>query len=128
MSALRVEDPASYFSDEKFNMSTALIEDEMREALFGSSNHPDPQPPSKTSEPVALAKPQPNPKPHAVSKTLSPKLRVILHVTKDFEGEVEVFIYDANTLSTLVAELEAKNEAKKKKFRYFDVVSVKPIP
>jgi len=52
---------------------------------------------------------------------------VTLHVTKDFEGDVSVFIYDANTLSTLIAEQEAKKEAKKKKFKYFDVVSVKPI-
>ncbi|WP_150642688.1 hypothetical protein [Pseudomonas fluorescens] len=109
-------------------MSIALIEDEMREALFGFSDKPDPQPPSKTPKPVALAKPQPSTKTRATSKPLSPKLRVMLNVTKDFEGEVEVFIYDANTLSTLVAEYEAKNEAKKKKFRYFDVVSVKPIP
>lgn len=55
------------------------------------------------------------------------KVRWVLLVTKDIEGDVEVFIYDANTLSTLVAEQEAKNEAKKKKFRYFDVVSVKPL-
>jgi hypothetical protein len=52
---------------------------------------------------------------------------VTLRVSKEFEGKVEVFTYDANTLSTFVAEQEAKSEAKKKKFRYFDVVSVKPI-
>ena len=53
--------------------------------------------------------------------------RNVLHVTKEFEGDVEAFIYDANTLSTLVAEQEAKNEARKKKFRYFEVLSIKSI-
>jgi len=52
---------------------------------------------------------------------------VTLHVAKEFEGVAEVFVYDANTLSTLVAEQDAKSEAKKNKFRYFDVVSIKSI-
>lgn len=108
-------------------MNAELNEEEMRLALFGSPNKSDPQSPPKRSEPVVLIKPQPSPKPRLVAKSLLPKLRVTLHVTKDFEGDVEVFIYDANTLSTLVAEQEAKIAAKKKKFRYFDVVSVKPI-
>lgn len=108
-------------------MSTELSEEEMRQALFGSSNQSDPQSPPNRLEPVVLAKPQPSPKPRSVAKPLSPKLRVTLHVTKNFEGDVEVFIYDANTLSTFVAEQEAKNEAKKKKFKYFDVVSIKPL-
>ncbi|MBT2374410.1 hypothetical protein [Pseudomonas fluorescens] len=107
-------------------MSAELSEEEMRQALFGSSNQPILEAPPKQLEPESLAK-RPSPKPRAVAKPLSPKLRVVLHVTREFEGDVEVFIYDANTLSTLVAEQEAKNEAKKKKFRYFDVVSVKPI-
>ena len=109
-------------------MSSELSEEEMRQALFGSSIQPEPESPPKKLEPDALAKPQPSPKLRSVAKPLSPKLRVVLHVTKEFEGEVEVFNYDANTLSTLVAGQEAKNEAKKKKFRYFEVVSVKPIP
>lgn len=70
-------------------------------------------------EPDALAKPLPRPKPRTVAKPLSPKLRVVLHVTKEFEGDVEVFVYDANTLSTLVAEQEAKNEAKKEEVQVF---------
>jgi|SRR5471030_144759 len=107
-------------------MITELSEEEMRQALFGSSSQPISEAPPKQLEPEALAK-QPSPKPRSVAKPLSPKLRVVLHVTKEFEGDLEVFIYEANTLSTLVAEQEAKNEAKKKKFRYFDVVSVKPI-
>ncbi len=108
-------------------MSGELSEEEMRQALFGFSSQPLPESPPKRLESRALAKPQPSLKPRPIAKPLSPKLRVVLHVTKEFEGDVEVFIYDANTLSTLVAEQEAKNEARKKKFRYFEVVSVKPI-
>jgi len=67
------------------------------------------------------------PKHRSAAKPLSPKLRVTLHVAKEFEGVAEVFVYDANTLSTLVAEQDAKSEAKKNKFRYFDVVSIKSI-
>jgi hypothetical protein len=109
-------------------MNADLSEEEMRQALFGSSSQPVAESPPKRLEPEALTKPKPSPKPRSVSKPLSPKLRVVLHVTKEFEGDVEVFVYDANTLSTLVAEQDAKNEARKKKFRYFEVVSVKPIP
>jgi hypothetical protein len=47
-------------------------------------------------------------------------------VTKEYEGGVEVFTYDANTLSRFVAEQKAKAEAKEKKLRYFDLVSVTP--
>ena len=103
--SLRDEGPASSISDEKSQMSVELNEEDMRLALFGSP---------KQSDPVVLAKPQPSPTPRLNSKPLSPKLRVTLHVTKDFEGDVSVFIYDANTLSTLIAEQEAKKEAKKR--------------
>jgi hypothetical protein len=109
-------------------MRVELSEEEMRQALFGSSTQSDPQPSPKRLEPEVRAKSQANSKSRSFVKSLSQKLRVILHVTKDFEGDVEVFIYDANTLSTLVAEQEAKNEAKKKKFRYFEVMSVQPVP
>jgi len=54
-------------------------------------------------------------------------LRVTLRVTKIYEGPEEVFVYDANTLSSLVAEGEAKAAAKKKKFRYFQVISIEPV-
>ncbi len=44
-----------------------------------------------------------------------------------FEGPEEVFVHDADTLSTLMAETEAKAAARKAKFRFFDVVSIKPV-
>lgn len=107
-------------------MSVKLSEEEMRQALFGSSNKRGPQPPNSPesiSESTQLA----SSKPWQISKSLSAKLRVTLRVAKDFEGDEELFIYDANTLSTLVTEQEAKVEAKKKKFKHFDLVSVKSI-
>lgn len=107
-------------------MSNDLSEEDMRLALFGPLSDLPPEPTPKEPEPV-ITWPEPVSKTPPVQKTHSPKLRVTLHVTKEFEGEVEVFVHDANTLSTLVAELEAKNAAKKKKFKYFDVVSVKSI-
>jgi hypothetical protein len=51
---------------------------------------------------------------------------VTLRVSKEFEGKTELFIHEADTLSTLTAEIEAKAAAKLKKFKYFEVISVKP--
>jgi hypothetical protein len=67
-------------------MSTELSEEEMRQALFGSLNQSHTQSPPNRLEPVVLAKPQPNPKPRSVAKSLSPKLRVTLHVTKTLKA------------------------------------------
>jgi len=110
-------------------MTATLTEEEMRQALFGSAPSPSQQ--SKTSTAPAVfaagsAKPVAS-KPAGVKSRVSAKLRVILHVTREFEGATEVFTYDANTLSTLLAEQEAKAAAKKKKFRYLEVASIKPI-
>lgn len=106
-------------------MSNTLTEEEMRRALFGASDPAQP-----ITEPKAILQPpvaRPLAPKKASSRPTSPKLRVTLHVTREFEGEGEVFTYDASTLSTLVAEQEAKNAAKKKKFRYYEVVSINPI-
>ncbi|AYL81089.1 hypothetical protein RYA95_23890 [Pseudomonas syringae pv. actinidiae] len=106
-----------------------LSEEEMRKALFGLSKQ-DQSEPSVTTSPCASQPEielQSRPPSPPASKPLSTKLRVTLHVTREFEGEVEVLVFDANTLSTLTAEQEAKAEAKKQKFRYFDVISVLPI-
>lgn len=103
----------------------------MRQALFGPAQvATQPKIHGTDSLPRAVQQvPAPTAnKPRSSAKALSPKLRVTLHVTKEFEGTIEVFTYDANTLSTLVAEQEAKSAAKKKKFKYFDVVSITPLP
>lgn len=80
----------------------------MRRALFGGAVKPtqvvEPQQSSTPSTPVRR------------SKALVSRLRVALYVTKTFEGPEEVFVHDANTLSTLIAEGEAKAAAKKKSF------------
>ncbi len=109
-------------------MDIELTEDEMRRALFGHA---------QTSEPLHV--------PHvrkelAVSVTVlppiagkkrkpptafTPKLKVTLRVGNEFEGSRETFFYDADTLSILLAEQEA-TKAARKKYRYVDVVSVKP--
>ncbi|MDD1017032.1 hypothetical protein [Pseudomonas rubra] len=104
-------------------MSDVLSEQEMRAALFGTAinsvGKPDRLPESKS---------QLSPFPQAPSsKPLVSRLRVTLHVTKVYEGAQELFVHDVNTLSSLVAEAEAKAAAKKKKFRYFELVSIKPV-
>ena len=107
-------------------MSKDLTEEEMRQALFGSSQNSHP---SQSEKPAPVVTPTAKPvqKAKASAKPHSPKLRVTLHVSREFEGEIDVFVHDANTLSTFVAEQEAKNEAKRKKYKYFEVVSTKPI-
>jgi hypothetical protein len=102
-------------------MKENLSEEEMRQALFGPSQKNESEP-EKTQEAPA----SPEVPPRKVVKSLSPKLRVTLRVSKEFEGTTELFTYDANTLSTFVAEQSAKAEAKKKKFKYFELVSIKP--
>ncbi|WP_239690206.1 hypothetical protein [Pseudomonas syringae] len=99
-----------------------LTEEQMRLALFG----PDTPSAPKVVE-ATLVHPQlpsiPKPKaPKLPSST--PKLRVIIHATRDFEGEIEVLIHESSSLSTLLAQQEAKQAAKKKKFKYVDVISV----
>ena len=108
-------------------MSNELSEEEMRLALFGPSDPSTDPVPEPEPEPAFVPTPEPIPKPRRVAKALSPKLRVTMRATKQFGGDVEVLTYDANTLSTFTAEQEAKAEAKKKKFRYFELVSIKPI-
>ncbi|KPY39336.1 Uncharacterized protein ALO52_00147 [Pseudomonas syringae pv. primulae] len=52
-----------------------------------------------------------------------PKLIVTLRVGNEFEGETELFVCPADTLSKLQAELDAKKEARKK-YKYIELVSV----
>lgn len=105
-------------------MSETLTEEQMRKALFGSVAQSPGVSMDRDPEPVSLSA---HPKRASTPKPLSPKLRVTLHVTKTYEGPQEVFVHDANTLSTLLAEAEAKAAAKKMKFCYFEVFSVKSI-
>lgn len=108
-------------------MNTDLTEDEMRRALFGSpeapASRPESPPPEQASAvvigpPVDLKKPKP-------AKSFTPRMRVTLRVGNVFEGETQMLTHDADTLSTLQAELDA-TKAARKKFRYVEVLSVKP--
>lgn len=103
-------------------MSENLTEQEMRQALFGGPPRSPVESTQPESQPV-----QARSRKAFTSKPLSPRLRVTLNVTKSYEGLQEVFVHDANTLSTLLAETEAKAAAKKQKFRYFELVSVEPV-
>lgn len=110
-------------------MSAELTEEEMRRALFGLGSVKAGQDASVgvVSTPATPAtNPTPSSGPRPKSRPLTPKLRVTMNVTKTFEGLVEVFVYEADTLSTLVAEQEAKKAAKKKRFQYFEIVSIEP--
>lgn len=96
-------------------MSDALTEEQMRDALFRDM----PANSLKTNQAGQAPKASERPRPS--------KLRVTLHVGKVFEGDMEVFVHESSTLSRLVAELEAKDAARKKKYKYIDVVSVQQI-
>lgn len=110
-------------------MSSELTEEEMRRALFGNVEVSAPatavEAPEPTPESVVEAPAKPLVKKKAAN-AFTPRLRVILRVGNDFEGHTQEMTHEANTLSTLLAEQEATKMARKK-FRYVEVVSVKPI-
>ncbi|WP_426103032.1 hypothetical protein [Pseudomonas sp. PSPC3-3] len=102
-----------------------MTEEDMRQALFGSVG-----PTEKSTVPQI--------QPHAIvvahstvackrkgAKPFAPKLQVTLRVGHEFEGKSELFTYEADTLSTLQAELDATKMARKK-YRFIEVVSVEP--
>lgn len=95
----------------------------MRRALFGTTDKT-----SSADSPAGVGAPG-SPPPSApkrkTSKAFTSGLQVTLRVGNVFEGETELLTYDANTLSTLLAEQEATKFARKK-YRYVELVSVKP--
>jgi hypothetical protein len=109
-------------------MNTEMIEEEMRQALFGPSQAPVPQvtiiepaahaPDAVIVTPVATKK--------KVGKAFTPRLRVTLQVGNVFEGDTQLYVHEADTLSTLLAEQDAVKAARKK-YRYVEVVSVKSM-
>ena len=70
--------------------------------------------------PAAMAKKR------KIEKAFTPRLKVTLRVGNVFEGEAQELVHEADTLSTLLAEQEAIKAAMKK-FRYVEMVSVKPM-
>jgi hypothetical protein len=109
-------------------MNTELIEEEMRQALFGAAQAPAQQLPTPApaapvpdvvvAAPIATRK--------KVSKAFTPRLRVTLQVGNVFEGDTQLYVHEADTLSTLLAEQDAVKAARKK-YRYVEVVSVKSM-
>lgn len=109
-------------------MSASLTEAEMRKALFGSVDaaaQGNTVAEQKVSEVVfvPLSTPSKKKKPAAA---FTPKLRVVLSVGNDFEGDRQELVYEADALSILLAEQDAVRSAKRK-FRYVDVIPVKPM-
>ncbi len=109
-------------------MTTELTEEEMRRALFGEEEAPALAQPSPPPAPLpeVVAPPPPAAKKKKASSAFTPRLKVTLHVGNVYEGDVEVFIYEADTLSTLLAEQDAMKAARKK-FRYIELVSVERL-
>lgn len=107
-------------------MNTELIEEEMRQALFGAAQAPAqqlpipaaPVPDAVVAAPIATKK--------KVTKAFTPRLRVTLQVGNVFEGDTQLYVHEADTLSTLLAEQDAVKAARKK-YRYVEVVSVKSM-
>ena len=109
-------------------MNTELTEEEMRRALFGQAGPPVSVPTTHQQvivpevvlvEPIKATKKK-------VSKGFTPRLKVTLRVSNDFEGKAFEIVHEADTLSTLLAEQEATKIARKK-FRYVEVISVQSI-
>lgn len=108
-------------------MNTELTEEEMRRALFGTSEVSAVSAAAIEPTPQTIVEPPPKPAvKRKVAKAFTPRLRVTLRVGNIFEGETQEIFHEADTMSTLLAEQEATRLARKK-YRYVDVVSVKPI-
>lgn len=109
-------------------MSNELTEEEMRRALFGNAGTSSPISVVSVAEPRASAvvAPAPNVARKKTSKAFTPRLRVVLRVGNEFEGQTFEFVHEADTLSTLLAEQEA-TKAARKKFRYVEVVSIRSM-
>lgn len=111
-------------------MNPELTEEEMRRALFGTTQPeeqvatpqrqegvPEVVPTSPAAAPLVKKK---------AAKAFTPRLRVTLRVGNEFEGKMIELIHEANTMSSLLAEQEAVRSARKK-YKYVEVVSVKSM-
>lgn len=109
-------------------MNSELTEEEMRGALFGGT---DPVTQGlvlaqKTVPEISITSPTESAKQKQAVKAFTPRLRVTLRVGNEFEGKMHEIVHETDTLSTLLAEQMATRAARKK-FRYIEVVSVKPM-
>lgn len=96
----------------------------MREALFGARG-PAVNSGAPLATPNVVEQPSRPAAKRKATKNFVPKLIVTLRVGNEFEGTTELFTHQADTLSSLQAELDAMKEARKK-YKYIDLVSVEP--
>lgn len=109
-------------------MNAELTEEEMRRALFGGAEplaQVSASPVQDTLSDIVIMQPAKAAEKKKVAKAFTPRLRVTLRVGNEFEGKTHEMVHEADTLSTLLAEQEA-TKAARKKFRFVEVVSVKP--
>jgi hypothetical protein len=110
-------------------MNEELTEEEMRQALFGGAEtlaQAHALPVQDTYSDIATSQSVKAAEKKKVVKAFTPRLKVTLRVGNEFEGKMHEMVHEADTLSTLLAEQEATNAAKKKS-RLVEVVSVKPM-
>lgn len=110
-------------------MNPELTEEDMRRALFGDPVPPSPLPQSIEKESVpdtVIISPLKLPTNKKAPKAFTPRLKVTLRAGNEFEGGTFELTHEADTLSTLLAEQDA-TKAARKKYRYVEVISVKPI-
>lgn len=103
-----------------------MTEDEMRQALFGSTGPDVHSTVSHLQAHVIVAESSTVASKRKVTKPFAPKLQVTLRVGNEFEGKTELITYEADTLSKLQAELDATKIARKK-YKYIEVLSVNGI-
>lgn len=102
-----------------------MTEEEMRHALFGSAAPAEQLTVPQIKPHVVVAATSTLASKRKEAKPFVPKLQVTLRVGSEFEGKTELLTYEADTLSTLQAELDATKMARNK-YRFIEVVSVKP--
>ncbi|MCY1260870.1 hypothetical protein D3C87_815940 [compost metagenome] len=110
-------------------MNPVLIEEEMRQALFGGGEqvtHGGAPPVQKPLSDIVITQSANAAEKKKVAKAFTPRLRVTLRVGNEFEGKTHEMVHEADTLSTLLAEQEA-TKAARKKFRFVEVVSTKSM-
>ncbi|POQ01230.1 hypothetical protein CXB42_23265 [Pseudomonas syringae pv. syringae] len=102
-----------------------MTEEEMRQALFGSSGSAGHSATPQAQSHAVTKMPVPSEVRRKTTKNFVPRLIVTLRVGNEYEGKTELITHEADTLSHLQAEMDALKIARKK-YRYIEVVSVKP--
>lgn len=111
-------------------MNPDLTEEEMRLALFGTSEPERQTPVAPVQELVSEVMSAPPVAAPAAkmngARAFTPRLRVTLRVGNEFEGRTYELVHEAGTLSSLLAEQEAVKAARKK-YKYVEVMSVRSM-